>query len=86
MCNKIYKKKTEIKIRNLGDKLLLYDSKRGLLIELNESARHIWSLLDSKPVNEIIEDYIKVYEIDSKIAQDDVMAVVHELMEKGIIE
>ena len=86
MKQKKYQKKNRLKIRNLSSKLIIYNYEKGLLVELNESAKLIWSLLDSKSVEEIIDDYVDFYGIDAKTAIDDVKSVIKELEEKGVIE
>ena len=86
MKHKKYQKRNRLKIRNLSSKLLVYEYEKGLLVELNESAKLIWSLLDSKSVDEIIDDYADFYGIDAKTAVDDVKDVIKELEEKGVIE
>lgn len=86
MKHKKYQKKNRLKIRNLSSKLLVYEYEKGLLVELNESAKLIWSLLDSKSVDEIIDDYAEHFGIDIETAVDDVKGVIKELEEKGVIE
>lgn len=66
---------------------ILYDYKRGLHIELNESAGLIWKLVNGlDDLEEVCKHYAEYYGIDYQIACDDVNRILKELKDKGIIE
>ena len=83
--NKILEKKKGLRERDLKSKMILYDSLLGVYVELNETAQHIWKIIDKKPLNEVIEDYARYYEVDRKTAKTDVFYVLKELELKGMI-
>ncbi|HOT06333.1 MAG TPA: PqqD family protein [Methanotrichaceae archaeon] len=80
-----YKKRPDLKQRNLDSKLLLYDLNKGSLLELNSSARYIWLNIDNKNMNDLISDYAEHYGIELDIAAKDVAAVIDELVRNEFI-
>jgi len=82
---KNYQKKLNLKQRNLDSKLLLYDFDKGSLIELNSSAKYIWSKIEEKTMDDLIKDYAEHYGIEHEIAAKDVIAVIDELIKNGFI-
>jgi len=85
MSYEAYQKKKGLKLRNKGSKLVVYDYERGMVVELNESAKLIWSLLDTKPVEELVGYFRENYRIDLETAKQDVYEVLKGLEENGII-
>jgi len=82
---KRYLKKGSLKIRNLGSMFRVYDYESGIVVELNESAKQIWSMLDDKPLDDIARFLVEDYGIDYETAEGDVDKLVRYLEEKGII-
>lgn len=84
---KQYQLKKEVKERDLSSRFLLYNYKTGVLVELNESAKLIWSLFkENKSNEELVSSYAKFYKIDHNLASKDVNDVLAELESKGILE
>jgi len=86
MDYKIYKKKKKLKIRDLTTKFVVYDYEKGIHVELNESAKIIWVFLDTMSVDEVVDNYAIYYGIDAETANNDVMCVINELEERGLLE
>lgn len=83
--NSIFKKKDKV-IERLGEELLLFDSSKGILFEVNESGKTIFIMLDGKHTVENIKDQLReefeeVGEID-----EDVSDFLNKLLELDIIE
>lgn len=83
--NSIFKKKDKV-IERLGEELLLFDSSKGILFEVNETGKTIFIMLDGKHTVENIKDQLReefeeVGEID-----EDVSDFLNKLLELDIIE
>ena len=85
MNDKNYQKKKNLKQRNRESKLLLYDLDKGSLMELNNSAKYIWSKIEDKTMDDLINDYAEHYGIEHEIAVIDVITVTDELIKNGFI-
>ncbi|MFB3763857.1 MAG: PqqD family protein [Methanotrichaceae archaeon] len=87
MCggNELLEKTKGLRERDLKSKMILYDPVACVYVDLNETAKYIWDLIDKKTLDEIIENYAKYYGVDLQIAETDVYYVVEELEQKGII-
>ncbi len=71
--------------RDLKSKMILYDPTSCVYVDLNETAKFVWDLIDKKRLDEIIDNYSKYYAVDLTIAETDVLYVVDELKQKGMI-
>ena len=83
--NMIFKKKDKV-IEWLGEELLLFDSSKGILYELNETGKTIFIMLDGKHTVKNIKDQLRkefdeIGEIDK-----DVSDLLNELLELDLIE
>lgn len=83
--NETLKKKNGLRERDLKSKMILYDPISCVYVDLNETAKYIWDLIDKRSLDEIIENYAEYYEVDLNIAETDVHYVVEELEQKGMI-
>lgn len=83
--NKTPEKKKDVRERDLKSKMILYNHSGGIYVELNETARYVWKIVDKKPLNEVIVEYARYYEVDLKTAKTDVFDVLRELELKGMI-
>jgi hypothetical protein len=83
--NELLVKKKGLRERNLKSKMILYDPISCVYVDLNETAKYIWDLIDTKALDEIIKNYAKYYGVDLQIAETDVHYVVGELEQKGVI-
>lgn len=83
--NKTLEKKKGLRERDLKSKMILYDHSGGIYVELNETARYVWKIIDKKSLNEVIEEYAGYYKVDMKTAKTDVFYVLKELELKGMI-
>jgi hypothetical protein len=83
--NETLKKKNGLRERDLKSKIVLYDPISCVYVDLNETAKYIWGLIDKKALDEVIESYAEYYGVDVNIAETDVLYVVEELKQKGMI-
>jgi hypothetical protein len=83
--NEILKKNNGLRERDLKSRMILYDPRSCVYVDLNETAKFIWDLIDKNSLDKIIENYAKYYGVDLKIAETDVLYVVDELEQKGMI-
>jgi tRNA U54 and U55 pseudouridine synthase Pus10 len=76
-----------VKERIFDSKALLYNYQKGVLVELNESGKVIWTMLMELHEKEaVIKAYADFYGIDPDVASQDVNEVLAELEKREIIE
>lgn len=81
------RKKKGLKERDLGSRYVIYDYKRGMHLELNESAALIWKLMnEAENLEEVCRKYVEFYDIGYQVAYNDVKEIMDELKHKGIVE
>ena len=83
--NFIFRKKTTV-IERLGEELLLFDSSKGVLFEVNDTGKTIFILLDGKHTvksikDEIIKEFDEIGDLDNDISE-----FLNQLLELDIIE
>ncbi|MFX0135845.1 MAG: PqqD family peptide modification chaperone [Candidatus Hodarchaeota archaeon] len=83
--NFIFRKKDRV-IERLGEELLLFDSSKGILFEVNETGKTILIMLDGKHTVENIKDQLRkeFYEVGE--IDKDISDFLNELLEMDIIE
>jgi hypothetical protein len=83
--NLILKKKEDV-IERSGDELLLFDSSTGKLLEVNETGKTIWSMLNGEhTIKEIKDKLITEFE-DVKDLNRDLKDFLNKLLEMDLIE
>ena len=72
---------------DLAGESVILEFKSSMYYGLNETATDIWELI-RKPisVNEIINSIKEEYGIDPKICEEDILKLLEEMNEKGLIE
>ncbi len=79
-----YKKKKCIE-QKLGDSVILYSIDNEKFIELNETSSLIWTNIEEKSIDEIIDIILEQYDVEKEIVHRDVEKIVKEFLEKEII-
>lgn len=71
----------------LGDEVAILELDRGVYFGLNDTGAFLWDLMQ-KPVriNEMHAALIEAYDVDAKIAEQDLLRVLAELRDAGLIE
>jgi hypothetical protein len=73
--------------KDLGDEFLFYDTDGEKIHVLNETAREIYLLCDGEHgVDQMVEALVARYEIDAESARRDVLAVLDDLAELGLVK
>lgn len=81
------RKKKDLKERDLGSKYVIYDYKKGIHLELNETAALIWKLMnEAESLEEVCRKYAEFYDIGYQVACNDVKEILEGLKQKGIVE
>lgn len=90
--NKIPKKNSKIVARKTGSEYVLIPVSDNIadmeaVYTLNETGAFIWDLIDGKrSIEEIAEELVKEFDVDSPTATKDVNELVEDLAEYLVIE
>jgi hypothetical protein len=73
--------------RDLGEEAAILNLDTGIYYGLNSVGARIWGLL-SEPidVNEIVQVLLREYEVDTELCRSDLIKLLNELSEAGLIE
>jgi len=83
--HEVLRKKEDV-IERHGEELLLFDSSEGRLIELNETGKAVWTMLDAKrTVKEIKENLNEEFE-ETKEIDRDLSTFLNRLLELDLVE
>ncbi|MGQ9532393.1 MAG: PqqD family protein [Desulfotomaculales bacterium] len=80
-----WRRRSDVKVRDTSAAFIIYDHRSGTYLEMNESARAIWLLLDGRTTEEIVEEFRILYDVDRAVARDDVHEVLRILEENGFV-
>lgn len=70
----------------IDDEAILMNVKTGLLFGLDEVGSRIWELIwEGCSLERVIAQLIKEYEVEKKRGQEDVLALVEELLEEDLV-
>ncbi|WP_449244117.1 PqqD family protein [Desulfobacca acetoxidans] len=76
----------DFKIRDDGTNMFIYEYKKGIITELNETARYVWTLIDGNETQNISALYAERYGIPIEHAEKDVTEVLEALVDTGILK
>ncbi len=88
----VYKQRPNIITREIAGETLLVPIRGHLadmdcIFALNDSSRLIWGLLDGKTSNgQILDSLVSAYDVTRDEAGDDLLELLAELRESGLIE
>ena len=83
----IVRRNAAITFTDLDDIVVMMDVDKGRYYELDPVATRIWKLLDTaKPVAEICDVLVEEYDVTPDVCRRDVLDMLHEACERGIIE
>lgn len=72
--------------KTVGDEVVLLDYERGIYYGLDPVGARVWQLLaGGSEVDAIVEVLTEEYEVDRDTAQSDVVRLIAELEEKGLL-
>jgi coenzyme PQQ synthesis protein D (PqqD) len=75
-----------VMFNRVGDEVVLLDLDSGTYFGLDSVGGRMWDLLSgSATIGEAIETMLDEYEIDREVLERDVLRLVSELEEKGLI-
>ena len=71
--------------RIVGDEAVLVITGKGEVKVLNEVGARVWSLSDgTRSICEIAEVVCSEFKVDSKVAEDDILAFVQQMFDRGV--
>ncbi len=73
--------------RQVGDDCVMLDLANGTYFGLNPVGAHVWQLLgEGKNFAEVCAGVVEEFEVSPEIAQADVIALVKDLRDHGLVE
>ncbi|MDQ3026034.1 MAG: PqqD family protein [Pseudomonadota bacterium] len=73
--------------RQVGDDCVMLDLANGTYYGLNPVGAHVWQLMvEGKSLGEICAAVVEQYEVSPEGAQADVLALLQELQDLGLVE
>ncbi len=73
--------------RDLDGEAAILNLNSGIYYGLNSVGARVWGLLrEPKTVSQILETLLKEYEVDTEQCRNDLMKLLHDLAEAGLIE
>jgi hypothetical protein len=70
----------------IDDETLLFNSSNGLFFSLNEMGAIMWEKMsESNSLQEIFDHMVELFEVDSKVLSDDIIAFANRLAEQGLL-
>jgi PqqD family protein of HPr-rel-A system len=81
------KQRSDVRVRVVDGATIVFDRRRGLIHQLNPTARYIWERCDGHvTVADIAQQLAEAFEVDPRTAADDVAALVAQLYTLEILE
>lgn len=72
---------------NLGEEAVMLNLTNGVYYGLDAIGARIWTYIkEPKTVNEICDTLLKEYDVEQKLCEADVLALLHDLVAAGLIE
>ena len=85
--DQVFIKKKKIPWRVIDNEAVIVDLMTNNVLQLNETGRHIWEMIDGDVhVSLIIDSIIEEFDIERDQAKDDTLTFIDTLLEKGLIE
>ena len=86
-ANQILVRNKNLFFAALDDEIAMLDEQSGNYFTLNSVASKIWKILEEPTsLTDLIRQLIKVYEVDSKQCEQEVVQFLSELAEHNLIE
>lgn len=83
---RVYKKNEKIAWRIVEGDGVLLNLSTGYYYTLNEVGRFLWETLDGKkPLSDILTDIIGCYDVDTETAKNDMITLIEDLLQEGLI-
>jgi hypothetical protein len=71
----------------LGDETIILNMKAGLYFSLDNVGAFIWQLVrEPRSVKELREAIIAAYDVEPEVCERDLVALLHELADKNLVE
>jgi hypothetical protein len=76
----------DVIVSNMGQETVMLSIANGKYYNLGELGGDIWERIrDPKPINQLISELIKVYDIDQAQCEQDVLTFLQHLLEEELI-
>lgn len=83
----LYKKRTDLAVKQIGDELVIIDSRVGKSVHrLNEVGIFIWNLIDKVHTDELLVNLVDEFDVDSVEAKQDLLDFIVELESLNLLE
>jgi hypothetical protein len=80
-------RRSDVTVRIIDGDALVLNQKSGLIHQLNQTANFVWEHCDGQsPIHEIANQLTEIYDVDPKIALNDVTEAVRRLRELELLE
>jgi hypothetical protein len=81
------KRRSDVRVRPIEGETVVFDRQGGFIHQLNCTASYIWERCDGQStLEDLTEEVVKAFEVDAKIAADDVAAIVGQLHTLHLLE
>lgn len=81
-----FKVSEDVVFRDVAGEAVLLDLASGMYFGLNDIGTRIWHLIaDHGSADEIVATLLTEYEVDESHLRKDVDALIHQLIEKGLL-
>jgi hypothetical protein len=80
-------RQTDTTIQEVGSELLVLDQQQESLNQLNSTAAWVFARCDgSRTLDELLAELMQTYDVPHEIAHQDLLSVLRELADLGLIE
>ena len=81
-----FRKRSDLSERTSDGETLILDRINGQIHHLNSTASYVWTLCDGSSINAIAENLAQAFQIDSAIAEKDVIVLLNEMKRMNLLE
>lgn len=82
----ILNKKKKLPWRNIENNIIIVDLDREKVLDLDNSAKEIWELIDGKKsITDIAENLIEKYDISKQDIVKDIISFINELLKRELV-
>lgn len=78
--------KNDVTVTQIDGRTVLFSKRKGDFFGLNDSAFELFSRLQAKNFDVVVEEAAAAYQVDPKIIREDLQSLVDELEKKRLIE
>ena len=79
--------KSDVVSRNVQGEEVLLDLASGVYFSLNDTGTRVWQLLrENSEIEEVVESFVREYEVPPAVAKKDILALVKRLARRELLE